>query len=577
MDEGRKQRRRPRPSLSAPTLRLEWPSAMASDNGTHGACHTKHKTLLAPSSDDASVSSRDKRVTFLDSQLNVLWADKYAPLTSNDLAVAPKKVKEIVTWMTESNNRSPKLMILVGNPGIGKSQTVRVLAKEMGWTLHEWTESFSTTTADKMYYGNSPDLLSMDQSSPMASFETFLKQAGAGFSSLMQTSRNKRKRNDSCASSSSIILLEELPHVHGTDAERRFRDCMTNHLRYSHVPTILVYSNVLEGKHRPEDLERLIDRNLLYSPAVGILQMHPPTRARAKRVLERIVKSESLIVPADFYEALYERSGGDLRASISTLQYERTGHWSRAKSTIDKEQEPERDKKLNTFHALGKLLYAKRQQQPTIVEPGLKQWQDGRPLLDFDPEQVIAHSELELSGALAFLEYHSLSFFTDIDDVGQAFALYSDAAFLLDRPLDGRHSIFPDVYVASVAGRATAASNRHPSTKKFFQFTSPKVFEVNRKNNANKGCADQLISRLALSTGDLSLHSFLGISANFTTDCLPFCRLIIPLSVGPSLDSMHSYFGSFIPTSQKMEEENVMLLQEQNDLLQKDDIADFSD
>ena len=71
---------------------------------------------------------------------------------------------------------------------------------------------------------------------------------------------------------------------------------------------------------------------------------------------------------------------------------------------------------MSTFHALGKLLYAKRKEQ------------DGRSVLDFDPEAILERSDLGTASSLRFLEHHCVDFFTDC-------LLYtSDAATILDHP-----------------------------------------------------------------------------------------------------------------------------------------------
>ena len=119
-----------------------------------------------------------------------------------------------------------------------------------------------------------------------------------------------------------------------------------------------------------------------------------------------------------------------------------------------------RDIRLSTFHALGKLLYAKRQQQhqqypypsnnnmntimgnggtTTITNSATNKsyhnasWNtDKRPPLDFDPESSLQHSTIGLNGALNFVQFHSPDFFTNIDELSTAYSHLSDAAFLMD-------------------------------------------------------------------------------------------------------------------------------------------------
>lgn len=67
-----------------------------------------------------------------------------------------------------------------------------------------------------------------------------------------------------------------------------------------------------------------------------------------------------------------------------------------------------RDTFLTQFHALGKLLYAKR--GPPGEGAGDE---EGRGPLTFVPEEVLSQGGMELDWALAFLQYHCVDFFTD--------------------------------------------------------------------------------------------------------------------------------------------------------------------
>ena len=95
-----------------------------------------------------------RRVTFDSQTAPALWTDKHAPLKSVDLAVAPKKVKEVAAWMQKADS---KLLILIGKPGIGKSTMVRLLAKELHIDLQEWKEG--TTAYDESSLAHGPPVL----------------------------------------------------------------------------------------------------------------------------------------------------------------------------------------------------------------------------------------------------------------------------------------------------------------------------------------------------------------------------------------------------------------------------------
>jgi len=206
---------------------------------------------------------------------------------------------------------------------------------------------------------------------------------------------------------------------------------------------VLIFSDVYEGKYRPEDLERIIHRNMLYSPAVTILEINPVTKQNMKKCLDHILQSEfsrkgkgfplkpgkrskSSSLPtldSTWIDEIHTCTGGDLRQVIMTFQF--------LYSVQDSEKKSEsqslvgnyhRDVTLSTFHALGKLLYAKRRASS-----------DGTMHMDFDPEKVLEASSIGLQGALTFLGYHSPDFFTDISELSQAFDTFSDSAFFMDK------------------------------------------------------------------------------------------------------------------------------------------------
>jgi len=583
LSQDSKRRRR---RLQGPPARLGWPAAGSDDSPNNlvalpqSSDSNDNKTVTKP-----PPPKRSRRVTFHhadNSASSSLWTDKYAPTQSTDLCVAPKKVKEIATWIDNALSRqqqqqqqqqSSKLLVVVGSPGIGKSTAVRCLAQEKSLSISEWNESFSS------HVYSASKLLSVDQQTPLNSFREFLKQSGVGYQSLVlsQTKAGNKRKAPDHSSSGSIILLEDLPNLHNDEQYSRFRDIMSQHIHESQIPTILIFSNVTEGKHKPEDLERLIHPQLLYSPAATILQIQPATKSRMRKVLDGVAKEESLNLSSSVFEDLHVRSGGDLRFAITTLQYEQAGQ-TRSSNGSSNKKSSDRDTRLSTFHALGKLLYAKRKMGEMPGTANVPNWNDDRPPLGFDPEKVMEHSDIELSGALSFLGYHSIDFFSDVSDLGQALGHFSDAAVLLDGSPIGRHydSIYPDGYIASLAGRAVANANRHPTASKFRQFSAPKVFEVIRKRRENDANIRQLHSRLSL-CGELGPTSLLGATRCFVADYLPFVRRIAPNSVSGSLGKMHSHFRPMNETQKVDEEEAATRLKEQEEVLAQDDIGDFDD
>ena len=181
-----------KPSKPAGPLRLAWPGG-----GRQKSTLGRPATLVSTSQEASSRTRKRKRDT-------LLWVDKYAPTTAAQLCVAPKKVKEVRTWLLDSEKLS-RLLVFVGSPGVGKSTVIKILGQELGWTVHEWSDSFTTRHYNS---GGGGSLGSVDQSNSLESFQEFLDHTGAGFSPLELSLGATKMTNTSDAKS--IIVIDEV-------------------------------------------------------------------------------------------------------------------------------------------------------------------------------------------------------------------------------------------------------------------------------------------------------------------------------------------------------------------------------
>jgi cell cycle checkpoint protein len=336
---------------------------------------------------------------------------------------------------------------------------------------------------------------------------------------------------------------------------------------------ILIFSDVYEGKYRPEDLERILDRNVLYSSAVKIMEINPVTKPSMKKCLNHIIQAEypthgnprnlsrrgkgntckNTILDSTWIDEIHTCTGGDLRQAIMTLQFLYCAKQYEKKKSNDLKplDHHHRDVTLSTFHALGKLLYAKRR-DPSSNHLSMSDEKDHhRPPLDFNPEQVLEGSSIGLYGALTFLGYHSPDFFTDIMELSDAMDTFSDAAFFMDKVYTVRfgnrimtmyifrHLIYwyriqglgdpMSAYASSFASRAVACANKHAAPNKFRQFTSPKYFTVVRKREWNRVKMSQMLRRLSNSQGHLQVDVNISSSNQFFMECFSLVHSILPL------------------------------------------------
>jgi hypothetical protein len=292
-----------------------------------------------------------------------MWTDRYAPTKLEDLCIAPKKVKQVKEWLEDG---TAGMLILVGSPGIGKSTLVKILCRK----VHEWVEEPSCV-------------------SPIQSFASFLQQS-------MYLDHD------------ATVMIDDLPYLHDEEMHQRFRQALGDHVLQCPRKTIWVFSDTMGGSHRPKELESLLDPKILYhSGQVQIMQIHPVTTAKMKKLLQKVCSANRVRLPD---VTMYN---GDLRHALLSLQFS---------SSTD----GLRDSRLSPFHALGKLLYAKR------VVSSKGQNAHLRPPLEFNPEEVVEQSGMPLFSSLYFLQGHAPDFFTDVNDLSFAFDKYSDASLFLN-------------------------------------------------------------------------------------------------------------------------------------------------
>ena len=514
----------------------------------------RRKNQSTSSSSSSTASSRSSRLKDPpppSDESTRMWIDKYAPTKSTDVVVAPKKTKEVQTWLEEALlPGNPKFLILVGSPGIGKSTLVQCLAKEVNLEVVEWRESLSA--------GWQPNLgdASIEYESPIQSFEDFLTQNAVGYNSLalQDSSRGQQKQH---SQKKNLILFQDLPYCHGIEAQARLRESLTNFVKASMAPTVLIFSDVAEGKHRQGDLEKLVEPSVLYSQLVRIMTVPAATKARMKKCLEAVAKAEGLKFNAALHEALHVQSGGDIRHALMTLQFD----MAVGNVKGGKRESTERDQRLSAFHALGKLLYAKRDESKK--EP----YHDRAPL-QFDPEHIVEQSGMDVSRVMEFVRHSGPDFFTDVDELCGACAHLSDAALWMHQGLQNGNdpSTFPTIYASSMAGRTVASHNRHPAETKFRQLAAPPMWSIQARQNF-----DALESQMERQ-GELGHVRWSVETSSWAQERVSYLKMIRPNeNIG-----LQSFFSKKTGASRDIEAEmDEKVRKEQEEILQLDDIDEF--
>jgi cell cycle checkpoint protein len=336
------------------------------------------------------------------------WAERFAPVNLEELAVHKKKVADVRAWLDSvlEGRVRQRLLVLKGAAGTGKSTTVQLLAKEMECEILEWRNPGGSMSS-------SDGLVSM-----ASQFEEFMGRGGK-FGQLdifSDTSivpsipapkpLDRRK---------SILLVEEFPNTftRSSTALDAFRSSVLQYLA-SNTPSLSMMYNNTTNKNPIAPLimvisetmlttstasadsftaHRLLGPEILQHPGVTVIEFNAIAPTLLAKALELVVSKESRRsgrrkTPGPL---VLKRLGeiGDVRSAIGSLEFlcvrgDDGGDWGSKVSfgkgkkagkdsvplTKMEEESLElvtrREASLGIFHAVGKVVYNKREEVPQV-------------------------------------------------------------------------------------------------------------------------------------------------------------------------------------------------------------------
>ncbi|KAL3427531.1 Rad17 cell cycle checkpoint protein [Phlyctema vagabunda] len=333
------------------------------------------------------------------------WAEKFAPTNLDELAVHKKKVADVRVWLEAvmGGRMRQRLLILKGAAGTGKTMTIQLLAETLDCDVLEWRNPVgSLATADGVQ-------------SMAAQFEEFMGRGGK-FGQLDLTSGgnvmplkaevkplDRRKR---------LILIEEFPNTftRSSTALQSFRSTIIQYLAANTpplsamynptsieeciTPVVMVISETLltttSASADSFTAHRLLGPEILQHPGVFSIEFNAIAPTLIAKALDVIIQKESKKsgrkkTPGPL---VLKKLGeiGDIRSAIGSLEFlclrgDTDGDWG-AKVTFGKTKritkEPvaltkmeeeslelvtRREASLGIFHAVGKVVYNKREDQ----------------------------------------------------------------------------------------------------------------------------------------------------------------------------------------------------------------------
>ena len=329
------------------------------------------------------------------------WAERFAPANLDELVVHKKKVGDVRGWLEDvmSGRMRQRLLILRGAAGTAKTTTIQLLADAMNCEVLEWRNPVGSVAAGDGFQSMS------------AQFEDFLGRGGKfGQLDIFSVNEPVITKSDTTPLDrrKRLILVEEFPNTftRSSSALQSFRSAILQYLASNtpplsmfhneHIsqdpvtPVVMIISETLltttSASADSFTAHRLLGPEILQHPGAGVIEFNPIAPTLLGKALETVVQKESRKsgrkrTPGP---VVLKRLGevGDIRSAIGSLEFlclrgDTDGDWG-AKVAFGKakkgskdvaltkmeeeslEMVTRREASLGIFHAVGKVVYNKR-------------------------------------------------------------------------------------------------------------------------------------------------------------------------------------------------------------------------
>ncbi|KAG6820461.1 hypothetical protein H0H93_000215 [Arthromyces matolae] len=307
-----------------------------------------------------------------------------------------------------------RVLALTGPAGAGKTSTIRVLAREMGFDIMEWKNVVGDNLDSSLFdmnEGTSSGRYAFDGENLLAKFEAFLNRASSCHN-LFSTNADKNPTQSAQTGSGSLppnrhlILLEDFPNLLHPATQSQFHSALQGFVSLPPtdppVPLIVIISDAgVRGEAADEristggwgqakegilDIRTVLPRDLLGGPYVTQISFNPIAPTLLTKALKSLLDAHfsrcSRSPPSkEVLDVVVESANGDIRSAIMALQFacvvEMTGKKKGTKKgkSIVLEAVTRREHTLVLFHLLGKVLYNKRKGDPPSASASAKEVQ----------------------------------------------------------------------------------------------------------------------------------------------------------------------------------------------------------
>ncbi|OJD19780.1 hypothetical protein AJ78_00279 [Emergomyces pasteurianus Ep9510] len=330
------------------------------------------------------------------------WAEEYAPANLDELVVNKRKVLDVQKWLVD------RVLVLRGPAGSGKSTTISLLSQALGFEVIEWKNPLGAEFSSQGYVsmgGQFEDFLGRSDkfgSLSLSGGGPQLRQPVANGKAHSSSSNTDEKRR--------AILIEEFPSSlsQSSSGLQAFRLAIQSYLAtatprqstnglltrdttISSPPLIIIVSETTLGSGSVSSdsftVHRLLGPELSNHPGLSIIDFNRIAPTFMAKAIDLVLKKEARRsnrrrVPGQEILKAFANMG-DVRSAISALEFmclrgdddtawsgtvagrmRRSSKGGVPLTTMEKESleiVTQRETSLGIFHAVGKVVYNKRE------------------------------------------------------------------------------------------------------------------------------------------------------------------------------------------------------------------------
>ncbi|CAL8129669.1 unnamed protein product [Orchesella dallaii] len=369
------------------------------------------------------------------------WVEKHLPNSADDLFVHKKKLEEVTHWISrvlQSPNAS-KICVVSGPSGSGKTAAVSLVAQGLDAEVKEWINPMSLTQyrpgqdfRDDVQGRNQLDL-----------FTDFLFRTSQ-YRSLPIKGKALRKYRKY-----RVTLVEDIPNALYREPNT-FHEILRKYSKSGISPLIFVFTDTASGEH---SMFKMFPKTLMTELNIQNISFNPVASSYMVKFMLDICTKESIPVDKGLVEDLAATANGDMRCAVNNMQFsltkERSSSSRKAPSRPQANKRSrkqaagnpaisevqQKDDNIQLFRALGKVLYAKRDEtlisENEMILVG-KMEKDRRihPLIE-NPENICDKAAVSTDTFLGFLHQNYPAFYGSLDDMASAAEYLASSDYMM--------------------------------------------------------------------------------------------------------------------------------------------------